>query len=240
MPDRARRRLAGGVIALVGAFLLMAAVFLPWYALDLKRSGTPSGSFETTTDYYLGLPSSANTIQYSCSYSGTGAPPSCAAGNSYSGLSLNNVGVIAEVSALLIWAGSALGIFAGALVAVFRKNTSWITPAIVLGILATIFGFAASGLFAGLLPGAFSKDLGSSASGGGGPTSSFWGSTSAMTPSGLISSAWGPSTGWYLALAGSGILFAGLVLLFLYRRDPAEPVPVAAPEVSGASGAALS
>ena len=70
MPNTKVGRLIAAVIILVGAVLLIAAVFMPWYAE--QASATVSGqSITITRNAYPGLPSSNGTLQYAC----TGLPP---------------------------------------------------------------------------------------------------------------------------------------------------------------------
>jgi len=52
-----------------------------------------------------------------------------------------------------------------------------------------------------------------------------------------VSITWGPGLGWYMSFVAFVILLIGLFLLFRYRTDPPEPVPVSTPAAAPAAAA---
>jgi hypothetical protein len=230
MPAASTGRLVAAALVLIGAILLAAAIFTPWYSLDSTRGevGTPSNPYNNGTynaTYYLGLPSANGTIWYSCSGDGF----KCPSQTSYSSAGQNNTGIVAVISFGLLVAGCAFGAISGVLGILFRRNSTWAFPVIVFAVIALVLAIAAPGIFAASLPGAFSKDSPKGPCGGSapGPWSSFYGSTSTNCGFGLISFSysWGPLIGWYLSLVAFAILVVGVILLLLYRRNPPRPAP---------------
>jgi uncharacterized membrane protein len=227
MPSTKAGRLIATVIILVGAVLLIAAVFMPWYAE--QASGTVSGqSITITRNAYLGLPSSNGTLQYTCS--GLPAGFSCLSQTSYSAGNATHTGNIAEAVYFLAIAGFILGLIGGLIGLMSRGNSRRATPAIALAIVAMILAIAATGMFAVALPGAISSDTPGNP--GCGPGSTFFGSSSNGTCVGAPASetaTWGPAIGWYLALVGFVVLLVGVILILRYRKDPPAPAPTATP-----------
>jgi hypothetical protein len=226
MASNKRRRVVGAIVVLIGAILLIVAAFTPWYAESFKVS-FEGYSITITANSYPGIPSSNGTIQYTCS--GLPSAASCPSQTSYKDARLNNTGNIAEAGYFMAIVGFILGFIGAILGVASRTNPRRAGPAIALAVVAMILAVAAFGLFAALIPGAIGSDTPGHT--GTGPWSSFTGSantTSFGIPiAGTLS--WGPSIGWYIAIVAFVILLIGVILLFRYRKDPAEPVPVAAP-----------
>jgi hypothetical protein len=228
MPNAKVGRSIASVIILVGAVLLIAAVFTPWYAEQFSGYGAT-----ITQNAYPGLPSSNGTISYACS--GIPSEASCPSQTSYNTERANNTGNLAEAVYFLGIAGFILGFIGGILGLMSRGNPRRTTPALALAVVGMLLAVAAVGMFAGALPGAISSDTPSHS--GSGPWSSFLGSTNASSfgvhVSGNIS--WGPAIGWYLALGAFVVLLVGIILIFRYRRDPPSPAPAATPAPSVAA-----
>jgi len=227
MASKKAWRLAGAVIILIGAILLIGALFTPWYAYKVSYAG---GS--ETQNSYPGLPSSNGTIQYSCSSLPNGA--SCPSQTSYSSISPKetNVGNIAETGFFLLIGGIILGVVAAIFGFASRGNARRSGPAIALGVVTLLFAMIAPVLFAAALPGAISSDISSAyrPPNTSGPWSSFTGSSSYTNPLvGPVSLNWGPAIGWYLSLVAFVIVLVGVVILFLGRKEPPAPVPATAP-----------
>ena len=197
-------RMVGAVIVLVGAILLVAALFMPWYTESFSASGITVGE-----NAYPGFPSTNGTIQYTCSGLPSGA--SCEPQTSYSDAKLNNSGTIAEVGFFLIIVGVIFGIIGAIIGFTSRNNPRRARSAATMAIVAMIVAIAAVGLFAAALPTAIGQDTPGHS--GSGPWSSFFGSTSASRfglTGGTLS--WGPSIGWYLAIAAFVVLLVGMVV----------------------------
>ncbi len=213
-------RMVGAVIVLVGAILLVAALFMPWYTESFSASG-----ITVSENAYPGFPSTNGTIQYTCSGLPSGA--SCEPQTSYSDAKLNNSGTIAEVGFFLIIVGVIFGIIGAIIGLTSRSNPRRARSAATMAIVAMIVAIAAVGMFAAALPTAIGQDTPGHS--GSGPWSSFFGSTSASRfgiTGGTLS--WGPSIGWYLAIAAFVVLLVGMVVLMRARKDP-QPTPTATP-----------
>lgn len=219
MPSAKTNRTIGAIIILIGAVILIAALFTPWYSF---KESVPVGS--VTQNSYPGIPSTNGTIQYSCS----GSVP-CPSQTSYSNIkpAETNTGNIAESGFFLLIVGAIIGVIATVFGLMARGNARRVRPAFILGIIAVILALIAPVLFAAALPGAISSDIGSTyRPTSSGPWSSFTGSTSATLGGVPYSFTWGPTTGWYLAFAAFVVLLIGVIFLFLGRK---EPVAAAAP-----------
>jgi hypothetical protein len=220
MPNAKVGRLIAAVIILVGAVLLIAAVFTPWYAEQFSGSGVT-----VTQNAYPGLPSSNGTIQYTCS--GLPSGVSCLSQTSYNTYTANNTGNIAEAVYFMAIAGFILG-FIGAIIGLMsRSNPRRTAPAMALAVVAMILAVAAVGVFAVALPGAIGSD--SPNHSGTGPWSSFFGSTNTGRFDIQGTLTWGPGVGWYLAIGAFVLLLVGVILALRFRRDPLPPVPATTP-----------
>ena len=234
MANNKARRLVGAVIVLIGAILLIATVFMPWYTEQLKAT-TPVGTGTSTNNAYPATPSQSNGIQ--CSSSGVG---SCKYGSSssYQTDRLNNTGNIAEAGLFMLIIGFVVGLVGAILAVLWRGNPKRGTPALALAIIAMLLALLTPVLFAALLPGAQSSDYPQAERFvGSGPWSSFSGSSSGTLLTVPITFTWGPGIGWYLSFVAFVILLIGVVFLFLYRKDPASPAPVSAPAAEAAPAA---
>lgn len=208
--------MVGAAIVLVGAILLIAALFTPWYMEQFSASGA-----STTLNAYPGIPSSSGTIQYTCSGLPSGA--SCPGSTSYSAKNLTNTGNIAEAGYFLIIVGLVLGLIGAILGFTSRNNPSRARPAMTMAIVAMILAIAAVGAFAAALPSAIGSDTPGHS--GTGPWSSFYGSTS--LGGGTLT--WGPGIGWYLAIVAFVLLLVGMIVLARARREPPAPAVAAVP-----------
>ncbi|MGA7650182.1 MAG: hypothetical protein WB984_02870 [Thermoplasmata archaeon] len=212
-------RLIAAVIILVGAVLLIAAVFTPWYTEQFSGNG-----ITVTQNAYLGVPSSNGTIQYTCS--GLPAGASCLSETSYKTETANNTGNLMEAVYFIAIAGIILG-FIGAIIGLVSRKTG---PAMALAVVAMILAVAAVGVFAVALPGAIGND--SPNHSGSGPWSSLFGSSSSGRFGIQGTLTWGPGVGWYLAIGAFVLLLVGVILVVLFRKDPPAPVPAANPAPS--------
>jgi len=211
MASKRAWRLLGAAIILVGAILLIVALFTPWYAV--KTSAETGGS--TTVYSYLGMPSMNGTIQFSCS-------PAAGCPSSTSYPSGTNVGNVVETAFFLLIAGITLGVLATILVFAARDNARRSGFGLALGVLALFLAIITPGFFAVALPPAFSNDGGSSGTNTSGPWSSFMGSsrTPCCNPlNGWLTYDWGPAIGWYLSIVASAILLIGVIILFSRRKE---------------------
>ena len=229
-------RILGAIIILVGAVLLIAALFTPWYEIQLKES---SGGVSVTGTYhtYPGLPSTNGTVQTTYSCSGLPSGASCPATNttSYSKADLNSTGQLAETGYFLLIGGFILGLIGAILGFASGRRGRRGGGAIALGVVAMILAVAAFGLFAVMLPAAIGNDS-PDHQGFNGPWSSFMGSGNSSyfgLPGGTAT--WGPGIGWYLAIGAFVVLLVGVIVLGLSRKDPPEPVPVSVPEETTAT-----
>lgn len=224
MADRRTRRLFGGVLVLVGAVLLIAALFSPWYTYEATVS-TPLESGSSTINSFPGLPAQNGTVQ--CSASGSVRCPYSQ--TSYQGAHENNTAAIAEAGYLLLIIGFVLGFVGGILGMASRADSKRARPALTLAIIALLVALLTPLLFFGAVPGALSKDIPSAErTTQSGPWSSFYGSSTSSPFAGLtVKLTWGPALGWYVSFVAFVILLVGVAFLFRNRRDPPEPSPVA-------------
>jgi hypothetical protein len=223
----------GAIIVLIGAVLLIAAAFVPWYTQQIKAS-VATYNITINQNAYPGIPSSNGTIQYTCS--GLPSGFNCFSQTSYKNLNLNNTGNIAEAGYFMMIVGFILGLVGAIAGFMSRSNPRRAGMAIALAIVAMILAVAAVGLFAALLPGAIGNDTPGHS--GTGPWSSFWGSgNGTLYGFSGASWTWGPGIGWYLALVGFVILLIGVIILFMGRKD-VEPMPETTPEPSAAPSGA--
>ncbi|HKN06061.1 MAG TPA: hypothetical protein VJ021_00450 [Thermoplasmata archaeon] len=202
--------MVGAAIVLVGAILLIAALFTPWYTVQVSSSGVSE-----TQNAYPGLPSTNGTIQYTCS--GLPSGISCPSQTSYNTARENNTGTIAETGFFLIIVGFILGLVGALLGFTSRNKAGRARPAMTLALVAAIVAIATVGMFAVALPTAIGQD--NPGHTGTGPWSSFYGSSSPLT--------WGPGIGWYLAIGAFVVLLVGMIILALARKEPPEPVAAA-------------
>lgn len=241
MPRTSVARQLAAIALLVGAVLLFTALWTPWYSLKEFSSGGNlicSGGGENTT-YYLGAPWSNGTVQTTTyPHGGPTCGPTVSSQTSYAGAHFNSTGEVVGITYVLLLVGGALAAVGGALGVISRGRERWITPVLVSAVLAVALAAVAPGFFSLALPWAFTNDMSSAARGGlnGGPWSSFSGSSATHVPGGpIISLSWGPLEGYYLSILGLVVLLVAAIALFLYRREPPEPVPVPSPEITPAA-----
>jgi hypothetical protein len=220
----------GGIIVLIGAILLIAALFTPWYIETSSEHGE-----SISVNAYPGTPGQNGTIKYTCSGFPSGF--SCPTQTSYSSENLNSTGMIAEYGFFLVLVGIVFGILAALLGLISGGNPKRARPAMALAVLALILALVAPAMFAAALPGAIANDTKDHPSGSG-PWSSFIGSGNI---SGL-NLTWGPGVGWYLTIGAFVLFLIGVILLWRARKAPAAAAPAtpAAPATSDASGGATS
>lgn len=218
-------RTLAAVLVLVGMILLIAALFTPWYNYKVS-----SGGISESSNWYLGTPSQNGTVQYSCS-----GGISCPSQTSYKDDGLNNTGDLSQTTYLLVIGGVALGLLGAILGFAGRGNSKRLMPALALTVIALLLAVAAVGVYAGGLPGAASKD--SPGHQGSGPWSTFFGSTTNSTGGVSLSTTWGPTTGWYLAIGAFVLFLIGLMVLAMARKEPS-PEPMA-PPMADASAPAM-
>jgi len=219
MPNATSGKMIASVLILIGAILLIGALFTPWYSYESSGHG-----LSETRNYYLGMPSTNGTIQAACS-----GIPSCPTQTSYSNQNLNNTGNLAEAGFFMVIGAFVLGIIAAIIGVASRRNPRRTAPVIALAALALVLAVAAPGLFAVALPGAAANDFPGHV--GSGPWSSFLGSNSTSISGITVTITWGPGIGWYLSIVAFVILLVGVILLTRYRREPPQPMTAPAPVV---------
>jgi hypothetical protein len=214
----------GGIIVLIGAILLIAALVTPWYMEQSSQSGAT-----ITVNAYPGTPSQNGTIKYTCS--GLPSFASCPPQTSYSAEHLNSTGMIAEYAFFIVIVGAVLGIIAAIMGLVSGGNSKRTRSAMAIAVIALILAIAAAGLFAGALPGAIGNDSKGHPSGTG-PWSSFWGSGNVSG----VNLTWGAGIGWYLTIGAFVLFLVGVVVLMRAGKAPADTAPAAAPAPTDATG----
>ena len=216
-------RAIGAIIVLVGAVLLIASVFIPWYTETANFTGPEQGSY--TANSYPGLSNQNGTIQYSCS--GT-VPTGCPSTTSYKSMDLNNTGTLAQTGYFLLLTGFVLGLIGAIIGFASLSRPRRAIPAIALSVIAMLLAVATPALFALQLPTAIGND--SPGHTGTGPWSSFMGSNTSQLGFGeSLKLTWGPGMGWYLAFGAFVILLIGAVVLARARKEPPSPAPTTVP-----------
>lgn len=221
------RRKTLGVLYILGAVVLLVTLFTGWYTI----SGQVGGSHLSYTLYPYWVQDSS---------------PSSNGQTSYSAVDLGQTGGLYSIVTVLALSAATLGLVIGflALTAVGLRRAKAL---LVLSLVTTAIAVAAPALVAAGQPAAvcsdsqhFSPPLGApstaSSSDGASCTWEFysdgvWYGTGQPTgpgnsfvgQSGLYgnSLAWGPSTGWYLAIASAGVIAAATALR-TSSRSPAE------------------
>jgi hypothetical protein len=212
---------------LVGAVMIVIGAILLITALITPWYAFKTSFYggSTTQSFYPGMPSTNGTIQYSCSDT-----PACSSQTSYNEARLNNTGTIAETGFFLLTGAIVLGVVAALFGFASRGNTRRVRPGLVFAVLTLLLAIVAPVLFAVALPGAISNDSSNfyRPANTNGPWSSFIGSSSAGSRLGTISLDWGPAIGWYLSIAAFVVVLVGLIVLFLNRKETPEPTPAPA------------
>jgi LPXTG cell wall anchor motif len=217
-------RLGPPFLILIGAVLLIVALVTPWYSIAISVHGGDVSPNTQDAYFYPGLPSTSGTVREVCSGS---QASQCSSQTSYEDYGdYPQTGSVAEDVYILLIAGIALAVVAVILGLLAPGNRRRANLALVIALLALVIGAAASGFFAGALPGAIGNDMHYHS--GNGPWSTFFGSNTSTTGNrtnitGTIT--WGPSTGWFLSIGASVVLLGGLVLLARHRREAVPAAP---------------
>jgi hypothetical protein len=236
----------GVVFLLIGAILLGASLFAPWYYYH-GEAGTwsgpdPTGTLTGSAAFFLMPQPGGGEVSYSCP--SNAIPAFCTASSSYSVAGLNTTALVVGLALALTATGLIAGAVGGVLGMILRDKSRWATRVAILALLALALSVAATGSFTGLLPGAFAKDIPAAAQHSfqpSGPWSSFYGSSPLYINGPCCvapTASWGPATGWYLSIAAIAALLVGAVLLVRFRHDLAQLTPSSMPpEPTHAPGA---
>ena len=259
MPHARTGSFLGAIYVLVGAALLVSALFAPWYFYDGQPVQWGGGeayplAIRDTSFFLTPVPGTA-PVQATCPLWEPFTPPEglpgyCSISTSYSGAYFNSVGQVAGPTFALAAAGAAVAALGGVLGLILANAPRRRFPELILALVAVGLAIAAPATFAVLLPGAFAHDI---PAGGGrgypsavvttGPWTSFFGSvtyrmTSMCPATGCptFSASWGPGIGWALSVAAIPMLLLGTVMMIRFRHDAAESAPPSASmEPSGKS-----
>ncbi|MEM0129798.1 MAG: hypothetical protein QXG65_06555 [Thermoplasmata archaeon] len=200
-PAHPGQRPVGIVLGIVAFALLAASLFVPWYMYQLSASGPYSAS--ETTSFYIG--NGSNAIQYTCTGAYSPCPPPTNYGN-VSGKPLPKTGQGSVLLQYLVFAAIALGVIGVIVAAATRRNPGRARAAMAILVVAGLVALAAPITQFATQPMSLHSDTGSSD----GPAGSFFGSNSTNLGSGeTVSSSWGPTYGWYVALAAFVLLLVG-------------------------------
>jgi hypothetical protein len=246
MPRARTGSFLGAFYVLVGAALLVSALFAPWYFYD-GQAVTYGGSEVTPigirdTSFFLAPIPGIAPVQATCPVEwpvapAGGLPGLCPISTSYSDSGFNDVSQVATLTFALAAAGAAVAAVGGVLGLLFANVPRRRFPELLLTFLATALAMAATATFAVLLPGAFAKyvppgDWGRQLSGTAGPWSSFLGSvtyrlTVYSPPTGqpTFTASWGPGIGWALSVVAIPVLLLGAVMMIRFRHDATESAP---------------
>ncbi len=216
------RRL-GGLLLLASSAVLLAAVFVPWYAYEFSSStGTDTQLF------HVGIPTAHGTLSYAC----TGERASyCPASSSYSAQHYGATGTLVEAAFLTTLATMLVGALAAVSALLRPRRWNGRRGLLAFGGGFAVLAAAAPLLLAFALPSAQNADVTSShRPPTQGPWASFVGSASfTQTSIGTATLQWGPGLGWYLSLVAVAVGVAGIV--FLLRSHPAPTRASAGTEV---------
>lgn len=236
----------GAIYVLVGAALLVSALFAPWYFYD--GQAVQYGGGETSP---VGIRDTAfflTSVPWNAPVQGTcplywpftpqgGLPYLCPISTSYSSAGFSSVGQVAGPTFALAAAGAAIAAVGGILGLILANAPRRRFPELILALVAVTLAIAATATFAVLLPGAFAHDIPAPQRSfePSGPWSSFYGSATYnisiyCAPSAwpFTIGSWGPGLGWALSVAATMVLVVGAVMMIRFRDDVAEPVPPAA------------
>jgi len=221
------RFLPGFLVALAGLVILLASLFLPWYSYTISGKawiGNVYYDVYDRSDYSFtdirtieerSVPgitvtntSSRNWSEYEKHYTDAHHKAPKLPGV-YSGTLLFLVAAVTLC---------ALGAF---LAAIFRmRKRPLLFPAIIL-LIGALVAMAGAGAFSSWHQPAVDNDRTElhvpdypTSQSSLGPYESFWGESSRAP----LTYEWGPSTGWYLAMAGPAMLIAGAVLMYAMNR----------------------
>lgn len=209
------------VFLLLGLLLLLASVFLGWYATSATASYTYGGQPATLTGTATQYPFNHYFESVTCE--GTA---SCFANNSFTASNSGNVAGLYDAVGAIAVGGIIAGVAGIAISLTGIRTRSKLVS--LLALLAIVLTLSAPIVLLAAQPGVLSAQGapgGSSGnpSTGASPRTSFFGSCSgtscgsALTPGQTESADWGPGLGWYLALMAA----IPLILGFLIGRAPA-------------------
>lgn len=204
MSDGASRGLAGSLLLLLGAVLLILAAFTPWWTLSLSAPSLGSGSL--SENFYPGNKVSveeqngSQSVSVSVAYSMVGLGDMASMYEGVEGLLL--------ISALFLGVAGVLGVLTSRHVFARPRRGLVLTLGAVFFLVTILVVLLVASdqpsLFDSANPSGMCTGLGSSNS----PCTSFWGSLSASGDT----ATWGPGTGWYLALVAGSVALIGTVL----------------------------
>lgn len=241
---RRRTGLVGAILLFLGAVLLLVALLIGWYAVNVSlhaSSGGFSVSGSGAITFNLG-----NTLQEQYSYSIGGVPfgsLSITNTTTYNQVHLNSTGQLYQAMQYVVLGGILLAFASGVLAVLPSSRPGLRRGALALGIVALLLAVAAPVTVAVAQPGALRHDA--SGSGGGnltrntsGPWNGFFGSCSGASCGAFAGGAngsaftnttetWGPGGGWYVSLVGFVILLIGVV--FARRKGAAATMPAGPP-----------
>ena len=208
----------GGVLGVIGAILLIVALFTAFYTSSFSYNGTDvSLSFFLNNKVGLTMSGGGVSISHSSTYADS---------------HLNSTGNLYNIVTYLTYAGIALGLL-GAILAFMGRSGAGrglLVIALILALIGPMLLFA-------LQPAAIQSDTSGASSSGPSGANSFFGSCSgngcgnigAAAP-GNVSQSWGPDVGWYMSI-GAFVMF----LLGVLLGGGAKPAPAAAaaPSMAG-------
>ncbi|MGA7923512.1 MAG: hypothetical protein WCA77_06005 [Thermoplasmata archaeon] len=209
-PRFATKRLAASILVLVSGILAGVSAFTPWWIASL--SGSTTGS----TDFYPGASFSIVNSKGVVTWFTYASRPDV---SSLSGI---YEGVLAMTLVVLILALVVAAI--GVLAATWHIRN----PArhrLIMLLIVVLFVISLIAII--LVPVAQPSSTTGCAGSGQTVCNSFWGSASG----GGLSTMWGASAGWYLAIASAVVLVAAL---FVWRSSSSEPWPVGPASVHAA------
>jgi hypothetical protein len=215
-----RNRGLGGILVLIGAILMIVAMFTAWYVYTESFTfdgATEKGTFSFFPTYSASYNGSTQTAT-SCSGS-SDCPSSTTTDSSYSAGNLNHTGQIAVTGWYLILGGFITGILGAILALGSRSKQGWVKPALALSVIALLLALVTPVIYLVALPGAVKADTPSmETSNASGPWSSFFGSSSVSG----ASTTWGAGIGWYLAFIAFVLFLIGVILLAKSRAPAPE------------------
>jgi hypothetical protein len=245
--------LPGAIYLLVGAALLVSALFAPWYFYDGQPVWPGGGesaplAIRDTSFFLTPVPGIA-PVQATCPLWEPFTPPGgypnvCPLSTTYSGAWFNSIGQVAGATFALAAAGAAVAAVGGVLGLILANAPRRRFPELVFALVAVALAISATAAFAVLLPGAFARDIPAgdryptavvAPVAAPGPWSSFFGSVTyrmfIMCPvSGCpnFTASWGPGIGWAFSVAAIPVLVLGAVMTVRFRHDVAESTPPSA------------
>jgi hypothetical protein len=224
-----RRTIVGNTLLLLGVALLVVALLSGWYTYSLTASEPISGTTYTFTASVTLHPLDQIIETITCQGGSACAPYNSTFTGSYSQGGADGVGALYDLAAGLVVGGMASAV--GAVILAFRNNarrSRWVGT---LAVLSAILVALAPTLLLATQPTVITSQGApytgpGSAPGGSSPRTSFFGTCSGTDcglsfPSGVSDNgSWGPSLGWYLAVAA----LAPILIGWLAVQRPKEKV----------------